>query len=408
MNYREGPSGWKLTRMEDVCELRKEAINPAECSNMHYVGLEHIDTGNPKLKRNGNSSEVNSSKSRFYPGDILYGKLRPYLDKSVLVDFEGLCSTDILVLKSKKSIAPQFLVNLIHTNQFLSYAISTSNGVNHPRTSWSSLSAFQFLLPPIPEQRAIALALRAVQGAREARQREVALEREHKAALMEHLFTHGTRGEATKMTEIGEMPESWKVVTLGDRSFKPDYGYTASASKNPSGPKFLRITDIQEDHVNWDSVPYCDKCQDIEENYKLKSGDLVIARIGATTGKIYLIHNCPDAIFASYLIRVRTRPGLSPDFLYFYCQTKNYWEHINQNKGGRLKGGVNIPILQRLPLPFPVVSEQDSISKVLLACDSKISALEQEARLLQELFRAMLEELMSGRLPTGALVEDKA
>ena len=169
-------------------------------------------------------------------------------------------------------------------------------------------------LPPLPEQRAIARALRAVQGAREARQREVALEREHKAALMEHLFTHGTRGEATKMTEIGEMPESWKVVTLGDRSFKPDYGYTASASKNPSGPKFLRITDIQEDHVNWDSVPYCDKCQDIEENYKLKSGDLVIARIGATTGKIYLIHNCPDAIFASYLIRVRTRPGLSPDF----------------------------------------------------------------------------------------------
>jgi type I restriction enzyme S subunit len=183
---------------------------------MHYEGLEHINPGNPKLKRNGNSSEVNSSKSRFYLGDILYGKFRPYLDKSVLVDFEGLCSTDILVLKSKESIAPQFLVNLIHTNQFLSYAISTSSGVNHPRTSWSSLSAFQFLLPPLPEQRAIARALRAVQGARGARLREVALERERKAALMEHLFTKGTRGEATKMTEIGEMPESWKILRLGD------------------------------------------------------------------------------------------------------------------------------------------------------------------------------------------------
>ena len=82
MDYRLVPSGWNLTRMEDVCELRKEAINPAECSRMRYVGLEHIDPGNPKLNRIGNSSEVNSSKSKFYPGDILYGKLRPYLDTS--------------------------------------------------------------------------------------------------------------------------------------------------------------------------------------------------------------------------------------------------------------------------------------------------------------------------------------
>lgn len=315
---------------------------------------------------------------------------------------------DLTAFVLKENVDAEFLAYCMKQQAVQSWFEENKRGTTIKGVARNTILNLMIPLPSFPEQRAIARALRAVQGAREARLREVALERERKAALMEHLFTKGTRGEATKQTEIGEMPESWKVVTLGDRSFKPDYGYTASASKNPSGPKFLRITDIQEDHVNWDSVPYCDKCQDIEENYKLKSGDLVIARIGATTGKIYLIHNCPDAIFASYLIRVRTRPGLSPDFLYFYCQTKNYWEHINQNKGGRLKGGVNIPILQRLPLPFPVVSEQDSISKVLLACDSKIAALEQEARLLQELFRAMLEELMSGRLPTGALVEDKA
>ena len=216
MYLEEIPSGWKIAKMGDVCELRKETINPSNFPDMPYVGLEHIDSGDPRLKKIGTSSEVNSSKSRFYSGDILYGKLRPYLDKSVLVDFDGLCSTDILVLKSKESIVPQFVVNTIHTSQFLSYSISTSSGVNHPRTSWSSISAFQFLLPPLPEQRAIARALRAVQAAREARLREIALERERKAALMEHLFTHGTRGEPTKMTEIGEMPEGWKTPKLAD------------------------------------------------------------------------------------------------------------------------------------------------------------------------------------------------
>ena len=71
-------------------------------------------------------------------------------------------------------------------------------------------------LPPLPEQRAIAHILRAVQAAREARQREVSLERERKAALMAHLFTHGTRGEPTKQTPIGEMPASWEVVHFGE------------------------------------------------------------------------------------------------------------------------------------------------------------------------------------------------
>ena len=340
-------------------------------------------------------------------GSVLIGT-RVGVGKVAVTTFDVAINQDLTAFVLKENVDAEFLAYCMKQQAVQSWFEENKRGTTIKGLARNTILNLMIPLPSFPEQRAIARALRAVQGAREARLREVALERERKAALMEHLFTKGTRGEATKQTEIGEMPESWKVVTLGDRSFKPDYGYTASASKNPSGPKFLRITDIQEDHVNWDSVPYCDKCQDIEENYKLKSGDLVIARIGATTGKIYLIHNCPDAIFASYLIRVRTRPGLSPDFLYFYCQTKNYWEHINQNKGGRLKGGVNIPILQRLPLPFPVVSEQDSISKVLLACDSKIAALEQEARLLQELFRAMLEELMSGRLPTGALVEDKA
>lgn len=85
-----------------------------------------------------------------------------------------------------------------------------------PIVNKSNFSKFSVLIPPLPEQRAISRALRAVQDAREARLREIALERERKAALMEHLFMHGTRGEAMKQTEIGEMPESWKIIRLGE------------------------------------------------------------------------------------------------------------------------------------------------------------------------------------------------
>jgi len=253
-------------------------------------------------------------------------------------------------------------------------------------------------LPPLPEQRAIARVLRGVQAAREARQREVVLERERKAALMAHLFTHGTRGEPTKQTPIGEMPVGWEAAKLGQYSHKPEYGLTTSAVTELVGPRFLRITDIQDDGVNWKTVPYCECDVNSYSRYSLKPGDIVIARIGATTGKAYLIAECPDAVFASYLIRVRAQKRLLPPFLGYFLQTGSYWQQIDQSKGGRLKGGVNIPILQDLDLPLPSLSEQQEIADILRACDTKIAALERESALLDELFRGLLEELMTGRV----------
>ena len=110
-------------------------------------------------------------------------------------------------------------------------------------------------------------------------------------------------------------PEHWKVVKLGDYIFKPEYGYTASAVKDSIGTKFLRITDIQDDSVDWKDVPYCKCDDDTKKKYLLVPGDIVIARIGATTGKAFLVNDCPESIFASYLIRVKTKSSLLSEFL---------------------------------------------------------------------------------------------
>ena len=283
--------------------------------------------------------------------------------------------------------------------RFFHYALLNLNVPNKGyNRHYRYLQDFSVVHPPLPEQRAIAHILQTIQEAKATRQHEIALERERKAALMDYLFSHGTKGEPRKDTEIGEIPESWEVVKLGNHCYKPDYGYTESANDAPVGPKkFLRITDIQNDVVNWETVPYCVCSDETKEKYLLKTGDIVIARIGATTGKAYIVNDCPEAVFASYLIRVRTKDNLLPTFLAQYLRTNNYWKQINQSKGGRLKGGVNIPILNNLVLPLPNSSEQQQIFKTLQACDTKIAALEQEAQHLDELFHAMLEELMTGQ-----------
>ena len=121
------------------------------------------------------------------------------------------------------------------------------------------------------------------------------------------------------------VPEHWQAVRLGDYIFKPEYGYTANATHDAIGSKFLRITDIQDDSVDWKSVPYCECDEDTKKKYLLVPGDIVIARIGATTGKAFLVNDCPESMFASYLIRVKTKPALLSPFLSAYFRTEDYW-----------------------------------------------------------------------------------
>lgn len=192
-----------------------------------------------------------------------------------------------------------------------------------------------------------------------------------------------------------QLPSHWKVVKLGDCCHKPDYGYTASATDKPTALKFLRITDIQDNFVNWNSVPYCEYEAETINRYLLQPGDIVIARIGATTGKAYFIKNCPKAIFASYLIRIRAKADLVSEFISFYCQTKTYWKYIDQTKGGRLKGGVNIPILQNLIIPLPPLFEQKAIAQTLRTIQKAKEARQRELELERERKAALMQYLFT-------------
>ncbi len=187
----------------------------------------------------------------------------------------------------------------------------------------------------------------------------------------------------------------WERVTLQHCCFRPEYGYTASASEKQFGPRFLRITDIQNGEVDWDRVPHVEKPDEVDDKYFLEAGDIVIARIGATTGKAYLIQECPEAIFASYLIRIRTRPGLLPKFLNYCLQTSQYWQHINSQKGGRLKGGVNIPILENLEIPYPTPVEQAAVVQALDAVQEASKTRRRELALETERKAALMEYLFT-------------
>lgn len=161
------------------------------------------------------------------------------------------------------------------------------------------------------------------------------------------------------------MKNGWEIKKLGDVS-AIQYGYTESATSQSIGPRFLRITDIQDDRVDWASVPYC-KIESVDlPKYSLASGDIVFARTGATTGKSFLVTDPPKAVFASYLIRLRLVDKiLIPEFVSLYFQTSNYWQTIKEGSAGTAQGGFNATKLSALSIPVPPLIEQRRIVRVL-------------------------------------------
>ncbi len=155
------------------------------------------------------------------------------------------------------------------------------------------------------------------------------------------------------------------IEKLGDLA-AIDYGYTAKASFEVDGPKFLRITDLTAEGVDWRAVPQC-PINDADLNkHKLLQDDIVFARTGATTGKSFLIKETPTAVAASYLIRLRLNdPRCLPEYVASYFQTKEYWDEIQRGMTGSAQGGFNATKLKNLSVPIPSLSEQKRIVAIL-------------------------------------------
>ena len=195
-------------------------------------------------------------------------------------------------------------------------------------------------------------------------------------------------------TEIGTIADNWKLAPLMDLAEKPQYGLTAKAASEGDA-KFLRITDITERGVNWDAVPFCSAEEKKIAKCRLKAGDIVFARIGATTGKSHLITDPPEAVFASYLIRVRASDQLEPGFLIQFFRSSGYWQQVDANKHTNLKKGVNGSVLSELLVPLPPLPEQKKIAHVLSTVQRAIETQERIIQTTTELKKALMHKLFT-------------
>lgn len=151
------PEAWEVVKLGDVCNKENTKFEPRDSTQVYpYIGLEHIASNSHKLIGIGKSNETLSTKNVFKKGDILYGKLRPYLNKVWQANIDGVCTTEILVLNSNEKANQKFLYFLFQQKRFVSFANSLTEGTSLPRINWKDITKFKVILPSLREQQQIA------------------------------------------------------------------------------------------------------------------------------------------------------------------------------------------------------------------------------------------------------------
>ncbi|HDY75068.1 MAG TPA: restriction endonuclease subunit S [Candidatus Marinimicrobia bacterium] len=184
----------------------------------------------------------------------------------------------------------------------------------------------------------------------------------------------------------------WPIIRL-NQICGTQYGYTASADENIVGPKYLRITDIASGPIDWESVPYCKIPESDYYKYKLKPGDIVIARTGNTTGFAKLIRDDEDAVFASYLVRLKIKSNLADSgYVGRLIESDIYKNFVTSIKGGAAQGNANATTLTLFEFPLPPINIQRTITLILSAYDDLIDTNRRRIQLLEESARLLFRE----------------
>jgi type I restriction enzyme S subunit len=404
------PDSWRNVQFGDLCTRVNGTYQPVSGGATPHIGLEHLAQNFPAFTGRGTESDIKSQKTAFKANDVLFGKLRPYLRKGVKADFGGVCSTDILALRAQENCDPDFLQFLIHSDQFIAHAIATTTGVQHPRTSWPSLSGFKLSAPPPSEQKAIAKVLASIQKSIKAQERIIQTTTELKQALMQKLFSKGLRGEPQKETEIGLVPESWEVMRLEYIAKSFEYGTSVKCGHDVQGKPVLRIPNVVGGAIKISDLKFGNPKPNEKKNLRLQAGDLLFVRtngVKENAGRCSLFKDeIEDCYFASYLIRVRLDTcRLNPSFLNEYSRTGIGMSFLS-GKAIRTADGkfnINAGTLKTMLVPVPSIDEQVQIAQALALVTTKSASAKTKQSKLQDLFRTVLVELMSAKTRVNAL-----
>ena len=379
-------AGWTRVALGEVVRLSRErSRDPAADGFERFVGLEHIDPGSLRLRRWGHIADGTTFTNVFRPGQVLFGKRRAYQRKVAVASFSGVCSGDIYVLEPKgNQLLPGLLPFICQTDAFFEHAIGTSAGSLSPRTNWSSLAEFEFLLPPQEEQKKLVEALTAA--------REYIDSLDEVTSALEGTLESYLASMAVELTsDFGGRP-------LGEVA-DVKYGLTVNQKRRLSRSlrPYLRVANVARGKLDLREVKSVGLLPG-DEQFELEHGDLVVVEGHANVNEIgrAAIWKCeiPGALHQNHLIRVRSGPSAKPEFLLSVLNSsygKAYFRSRSKSSSGL--NTINSTVVKEFLVPVPPRAKQMSVVQTYAELSDAIDLLAERHFNSTRVLSAMLRVL---------------
>lgn len=406
------PEHWKVARVKRLASLRNERRNDVSTDTI-YIGLEDVEAGSGQYKPTNGSSRQSedSTVGIFSEGDVLYGKLRPYLRKAIISEMAGCCSTEFLVLRAEKT-EPRWLQEWLLTPDVTHQIELGCEGAKMPRADWEHIGSIEVVYPDQPEQAQILTILdretARIDALVEKKTRFIELLKEKRQALITHAVTQGldpnVKMKDSGVEWIGQVPEHWKIAQIKRISALNPRKSTLSEEKD-SLCTFLPMEKLRNNAVTLDET------RPIHEVYGGYSyfcdGDILIAKVTPCfeNGNIAVANGLVNGIgFGSTEINVLRVNGKGHNrFLYYRLQEEQFRTIAKSEMRGT--GGLKrVPtdLFESFTIGLPDTDEQATIAATLDSETARIDALigkaEQSITILKERRSAFITAAVTGQI----------
>lgn len=381
---------WPLRSLSMCVTTVKDKIEPSDAGDLPYIGLEHIERDTGVLLGLGSPSDVRSTKTLFRAGDILYGKLRPYLNKVLIAPFDGVCSTDILAFRANDGVSAKFILHRLRMSDFVSYASAHSKGVNLPRVSPKTVGEFKLSVPPLEDQEVIVARIEELMSDVQAGEGDCIRASDMLPALVDAALLVAFERAAASGPSV-RLGDILKTTSGGtpDRKYAANYGgdipWVKSGELNDS--RVVRTEEtITESGLATSSAKW------------VPAGSVLIAMYGATVG--VLAHLDIPATTNQAVCAIHPDERVDADYLYWFLRSRR--RHlIGLGKGGA-QNNIGQGTIRDLVMPLPDRRVQEAIAASVSDTMDAVDILSRDAsgigRGIAGLRQAILKSAFSGQL----------
>lgn len=406
-------SEWREVRLGDVCTYASTKVSVSEVSEDNYISTENMLPNKSGVTKSSGLPTV-GSVTKYSAGNVLVSNIRPYFRKIWYADRDGGCSNDVLVfdINDSKTLDSKFLFYCLSNDVFFDYVMAGSKGTKMPRGDKGAIMKYPVLLPSLPEQKAIAATLSALDDMIELNNQINKTLEEMAQAIFKSWFVdfEPFKDGEFEESELGLIPKGWRVGCIGDYvKVKSGFAFKSSWWET-SGVPVIKIKEIDNYTINFGDVSYVseDKAA-LAKDFRVNGGDLLIAMTGATIGKFAIVPKMPSFAVVNQRVGkffLGDNPLEKLGFIYCILKQDNVYKEIVSRGEGSAQPNISPSGIESIKIVLPPERLINEYNQLVMKFFKMIIENTAENALLICLRDTLLPKLMSGeiRVPVEEVV----